>query len=331
MIAVNEALASQMSIRRITFFIGFTVVELTYGDGRTYARASLPAMVAGIPTSYHHKATSFMGEMRSLTMARFVDPQPEGGPLTQDLTNYLQPQHGGSLMPGVRVSTTTILTQMGSGGVSMGSTLGVGIQKHGMKCVTVSNDSFRILTQMNGMVGAPETPITFVTRADYSLQDLDRTDGQVWHPESPASQGRGIGTIVDRYLDLDIALVKLSDGVPFTNNVYFMAQPPRFLQRYNDVSGFYEVDGMSTGLSTLLLEAKEIAVAGGPGKYRFRDYYRLLSATNRMMAAGMCGAPIVDAVTGGVSGFFHLASPDNNFAVTEALDQLIDDGWSVIP
>jgi hypothetical protein len=73
------------------------------------------------------------------------------------------------------------------------------------------------------MVGAPETPITFVTRADYSLQNRDRTDGQVWHPESPASQGRGIGTIVDRYPDLDLALVELSDGVPFTNNVYFMA------------------------------------------------------------------------------------------------------------
>jgi hypothetical protein len=79
-------------------------------------------MVADIVTSYHHKATSFMGELRNLVMARFIDPQPPGAPVTQDLTNYLQPQYGGSLMPGVRVSTTTILTQMGSGRVSMGST-----------------------------------------------------------------------------------------------------------------------------------------------------------------------------------------------------------------
>ena len=38
MIAVIEALASQMSIQKIMFFIGFTVAELTYGDGRTYAQ-----------------------------------------------------------------------------------------------------------------------------------------------------------------------------------------------------------------------------------------------------------------------------------------------------
>jgi hypothetical protein len=88
---------------------------------------------------------------------------------------------------------------------------------------------------------------------------------------------------------------------------------------------------MSTGLITLVLEGKEIGGAAGPGEYTFRDYYRFLSQTNRVMAEDICGAPIVDVITGGVSGFFHLTSPDNNFAVTEALDQLIDDGWSVIP
>ena len=333
MIAVRETLQTQMNVRTIIFSTNFTVVELVYGDGRTYARASLPAWVAGIATSYHHKATPFLGEFNNLTRERFIDPQAQGASIKQDTTDYLRPQNGGTLMPGVRVSTTRVLTQTSSGGASKGSTLGLGLQRHGMKCVTVSNHSFQMQTEVDGKVRCPKSPTSDLKQADHGLQDVDKTDGMVWHPESPASGGKGIGLIVDRYLDLDIAMVKLSSGVPFTNRMYFLAERPRFLKRYEDVQlhEYYEVDGMSTGMITLQVIAKQLTVASKVGEHTFFDYFRVQGETNRTMAAGMCGAPIVDVNTGGVAGFFHLASLDNNFAVTEALDQLIDDGWTVIP
>lgn len=91
MIAVKEALDRMMNVRRIMFFQAFNVVELVVGDGRNYTHASLPGRVAGISTSYYHQETPFMDDMRDLTRARFINPQPRGGPIAQDTTNYLNP------------------------------------------------------------------------------------------------------------------------------------------------------------------------------------------------------------------------------------------------
>jgi hypothetical protein len=207
MIAVKEALDRMMNVRRIIFFQAFNVVELVVGDGRSYAHASLPGWVAGVSTSYHHQETSFLDDMRDPTFARFINPQPQGGPITQDTTNYLNPLYRVRpgepvLTPGMRVSTTTMTNaQTGQSGYRS-STLGVRIQKQGQPqgdyYVTVSDHSFRVSMQENG-------------------HTISKYDGKVWHPDdSTARNGQMIGHIVQIYPELDLSVVKLEPNVECT-------------------------------------------------------------------------------------------------------------------
>jgi hypothetical protein len=72
---------------------------------------------------------------------------------------------------------------------------------------------------------------------------------EVFHP---AADGDKIGDIVDRYLELDIAMVQLTPAhySHFSNQAYFQAEPPkRLADTSNLIKGtWFEVDGMSTGM-----------------------------------------------------------------------------------
>ena len=72
----------------------------------------------------------------------------------------------------------------------------------------------------------------------------------------PYPSGEKIGHIADRYPELDIAMVQLTPASSdrYTNRVYFQAEAPRRLAEVSDMvpGSWFEVDGMSTGLLSLL-------------------------------------------------------------------------------
>jgi hypothetical protein len=329
MIAVKEALDRVMNVRRIMFFQAFNVVELVVGDGRSYAHASLPGWVAGVSTSYHHQETPFLDDMRDLTRARFVNPQPQGGPITQDTTNYLNPLYRVRpgepvLTPGMRVSTTTMTNaQTGQSGYRS-STLGVRIQRQGQRqgdyYVTVSDHSFRVSMQENG-------------------HTISKYDGKVWHPDdSTARNGLMIGNVVQTYPELDLSVVKLESNVECTNSIYFMAERPMKLLKFDEVKfgDYFEIDGMTSGCMTVVMRAKSITSTPGPREHQFDNYSLSTGMSNVIMAEGMCGAPIVRVPDydgeggGGVLGFFHLGHGDSTWGATESIDNLINDGWKIV-
>lgn len=65
MVKVVSILADLVNVRRVNFFPHTIVVELVVGDGRVYARGSLPGIVAGLATTYHHASISFFDLVRS--------------------------------------------------------------------------------------------------------------------------------------------------------------------------------------------------------------------------------------------------------------------------
>lgn len=72
----------------------------------------------------------------------------------------------------------------------------------------------------------------------------------------PAPSGQKIGDIVDRYPELDIAMVRLTpaNSDRYTKMAYFQAKAPRRLAEVRDMAPgrWFEVDGISTGLLSLL-------------------------------------------------------------------------------
>ena len=72
---------------------------------------------------------------------------------------------------------------------------------------------------------------------------------EVFHP---AADGDKIGDIVDRYTELDIAMVQPTPAhfSHFSNQTYFQAEPPKRLANTANlvVGTWFEVDGMSTGM-----------------------------------------------------------------------------------
>jgi len=330
MIAVKEALDRIMNVRQIIFFQAFNVVELVVGDGRNYARASLPGRVAGIATWYYHQETTFPDNMRDLTRARFINPQPQGSSVTQDTTNYLNPLYrvrpgeAPVLTPGMRVSTTTMTNaQTGRSGYKS-STLGVCIQKQGQPqgdhYMTVSDHSFRISMQENS-------------------HNISKYDGKVWHPDdSTARNGQVVGNVVQTYPELDLSVIKLKPNVQCTNSIYFMAERPMKFLKFDEVKfgDYFEIDGMTSGCMTVMMHAKSITTTPGSREYLFDNYSLSMGVSNAIMAEGMCGAPIVRVPDcdgeggGGVLGFFHLGHDDNTLVATKSIDSLINDGWEVV-
>lgn len=76
MIEVIEALSTRANVRRVNFLPLMIVVELIHGDGRDYPRRSLPGIVAGVATTYHHGTLPFLDDMKYHNRERLLDPTP---------------------------------------------------------------------------------------------------------------------------------------------------------------------------------------------------------------------------------------------------------------
>jgi hypothetical protein len=74
MLQVTVVIAELGNIHKVNFFPTSIVVELVHGDGRVYPKTSLPGIVAGLCTTYHHAPTSFFEAMKDRTRERLLDP-----------------------------------------------------------------------------------------------------------------------------------------------------------------------------------------------------------------------------------------------------------------
>ncbi|CAI7665686.1 unnamed protein product [Penicillium discolor] len=68
-----KALKPLANVRAVVYLPLWTVVELEYGDNRVYERMSLPRIVAGRTTMYHHAEAPFYSLMKNLTATRQLD------------------------------------------------------------------------------------------------------------------------------------------------------------------------------------------------------------------------------------------------------------------
>jgi hypothetical protein len=139
--------------------------------------------------------------------------------------------------------------------------------------------------------------------------------GEVYHP---GYDGDKIGDVVDRYPELDIAMVQLTpaNSNRFSNETYFQAEPPRRLVESREIrrGTWFEVDGMSTGLLSFNFIGHTlqppISPPGHPSipflDWRLDFVTRIFGATNPTVMDGICGAPMVEERTGNVAGFFRL-------------------------
>jgi hypothetical protein len=306
---VISVLMQFVSIRKVHFFPTSIVVELVYGDGRVYTNGSLPAFMAGLWISYHHDSVPFFESMKDHTRERLLDPgrylPPLIGPLPQDRTNYLREPSWRILNPGVRVSTIPATGSRTYADAVQSTTCGILLRKGASMRISVANHGF--------LAG-----------------------DEVFHP---TADGDKIGDIVDRYPELDIAMVQLTPAhfSHFSNQTYFQAEPPRRLaDRSNLVRGtWFEVDGMSTGMLSFqyLRDTFECPVRppGHPPipvlQWKRDVAFRIFGASSPELIDGLCGAPFVETETGNVAGFFHLANGD--FAECVAIDDLVAEGWEV--
>ena len=159
---------------------------------------------------------------------------------------------------------------------------------------------------------------------------------EVFHP---TPDGDKIGDIVDRYPELDVAMVQLTPAhfSHFSNQTYFQAEPPkRLADRSSLVLGtWFEVDGMSTGMLSFqyLVNTFEYPVRppGHPPipvlQWKRDVTFRIFGASSPELMEGLCGAPFVEVETGNVAGFFHLGNGD--WAECAAVDDLVAEGWEV--
>ncbi|KAE8413254.1 hypothetical protein BDV36DRAFT_304269 [Aspergillus pseudocaelatus] len=306
-ITLLTALEPFANIRAILYLPNWTIVELRYGDGRIYEPQSLPGIVAGRTTLYHHAEGPFYHKMRSQTRARFIDPAQYMNSLDslpQDDSNYLRRV---CLTPGCRVESG--LSSPGSryGSVDSATTLGVKLRNvRGEEVVTVAHHGFLL-------------------------------SNEVHHPRIGEDM---IGTVSDTRPELDIAFVKLTPAASasFTNECNFQAEPPRSLMPGDmiEAGSWSEVDGMSSGLVSLMAYGKYFTAPVRPDGYPAIPFERwkalsvnaVFGAINSTISDGICGAPIVECESGGVTGFFHLSDGTNCLSVH--LDDLLAEGWQVV-
>ncbi|CAG8282784.1 unnamed protein product [Penicillium salamii] len=305
MVAVLEAIAPIAHVKAAIFLPIWTIFELETGDGRSYKKCSLPGVVAGRTALYHHDNSPVLGPMKSLTRPRLIDPSQESASEMQDNSNYLR--HS-ILTPGCRIESGFGLPGTPNESSNAATTCGIKIRNiAGEEVLTVSN---------HGFLASNEVYHPFITGGDL------------------------IGQVVDSRSELDIALVKLTpvSSSKFTNSCYFQAQPPsRLLEKSQITLGsWHEVDGMSSGLFSIMNAGvalmKPVRPIGHPEIYFSQWNVRLVNfmfgKVDQEISDGVCGAPIVDADTGGVAGFFHQA---NGFwGYSAVLDDLVAEGWEVV-
>ncbi|KAJ9487233.1 hypothetical protein VN97_g6072 [Penicillium thymicola] len=306
---VLTAIAPLARVRAATFFPAWTIFELEFGDGRSYEKQSLPGVVAGRTALYHHGDEPFSSTMRSLTRPRFIDPSlvSADGTTPQDDSNYLRRL---VLTPGCRVESGVGLPSTSTEFINAATTCGVKIRNLvGEEMLTVAHHEFL-------------------------------SSDEVYHPFIDGGDLDLIGEVVDDRPKLNIALIKLTPAASssFTNSYYFQAEPPTRLLEMSQMSqgSWSEVDGMSSGLFSMMNigthTMKPKRPAGHPEikfeEWEFRSADFIFGNVDRVTSDGVCGAPIVDIESGGVSGFFHLS--DGIFAFSATLDDLVAEGWALV-
>ncbi|PLB50792.1 hypothetical protein P170DRAFT_508920 [Aspergillus steynii IBT 23096] len=302
------ALKPLANIRGIIYLPNWTIVELRYGDGRIYEPRSLPGRVAGRTTLYHHAEKPFYDGMTSQTRARAIDPSRRtsiSGPLPQDDSNYLRRAY---LTPGCRVESGYGSAGSSTESVNCATTLGVKLRNmRGQEAVTVAHHGFLI-------------------------------SNDVYHPRASEDL---IGTIFDTRPELDIAFAKLTPAASasFTNACNFQAEPPQRLVPGDMIQAgsWSEVDGMSSGLVSLMAcgryDMEPARPVGHPEipfeRWNAQSINSVFGVINATISDGICGAPIVDCDTGGITGFFHLFDGTVN-CLSAHLDDLLAEGWQVV-
>lgn len=306
---ISFALNQLASVKRITYVWKFTIVELEV-DGRTYPDRSLPGVVAGCTTLYHHGLDPYWRGMSQ--QRKWIVPDPTMD--IQDVSNYLL-VGSRQLRPGVRLSSP-LYDINGQPQDSMSTTAGVLLR---------NGPSVRLTCALHGWPNSND----------------------VYHPQAPS--GQVIGTIKERYDAQDIGLVDLHPSIRFTNTSYFDAIPPRRLLTSEDRSStrgsWYLADGMSTGCVAMMQAGIIDELPPRPSGHVEISYtqwekessvysklYAMIGATGGVVdvADGLCGAPIVEdsAESQGVGGFFQFT--DGNYCIAPCLDQLVADGWSLL-
>ncbi|KAL6713932.1 hypothetical protein ACLMJK_008426 [Lecanora helva] len=307
---VVTTLNQLMNVKGVLFLPIHNVVELDSSDDRTYEPGSLPGIVGQRTTTYHHETEPFLQAMKNLQRergndpamyAQWVDVQQD---LPQDHTDYLA--NNGALTPGARVSSRFFTASGAPAPQIAATTAGVILRKGHQKRLTVANHGFL-------------------------------NSNEVYHPSH--TKGNMLGTIDDRIEELDVALVKLNPAFEqrTSNNPYFQAETPRRLVGSDEIiqGQWYEVDGMATGLMSLLNFGKHAKCPVRPGgfppfefsQWQVNTINRLFGASNDRMRDGICGAPIAGIGTGDVAGFFHLANAE--WAECATIDDLIALGWEL--
>ncbi|KAJ5657523.1 uncharacterized protein N7484_001172 [Penicillium longicatenatum] len=306
-IAMLVALAPLADVQAILYLPNWTIVELTHGDGRNYEPMSLPGVVAGRTTLYHHEPEPFYMAMKDKSRVRVVDPQQHmdaSRPLPQDDANYLRDSF---LTPGCRLECGFGDPGSANEFANVATTSGVRIvNSHGEYALTVVNHGFLL-------------------------------SNEVYHPRATANK---IGEVFDTRPELDISLVSLTPAATksYKNSSYFQAEPPRVLLEGNQIEQgtWSELDGMSSGLVTVMaygiMDMKPTRPPGHP-PIEFRNWRSytvssIFGGINSAISEGICGAPIVNCDTGGVGGFFHLFDETN--CLTAHLDDLVAEGWQIV-
>ncbi|ELR06124.1 hypothetical protein GMDG_01998 [Pseudogymnoascus destructans 20631-21] len=230
-IAILTALEPLANVRAIIYMPHWTIVELEYGDGRVYQPGSLPGTVGVRTTLYHHEEEPFYKTLSKMTCHRRLDPTQQSGasdPTPQDTTNYIQ--ECAFVSPGCRLESGLGMVGSQNERVNAATSAGVKLWNiNGKEALTVSHHGF-----LNSK--------------------------EVYHP---FASGVKIGEVFDERPELDISLVELVSDVSrkFRNDCYFQGETPKLLLRGSDIvkGSWFEVDGMSSGLVSLLTYAKPLA------------------------------------------------------------------------
>lgn len=300
-VAITGALQSVANIREVNFFPSSILVQLEVEDGRVYENWSLPYVVAGLPTTYHYDRTPFFAATKNHGRQQVFNPQSYLGLAELPQDRTNYLLQWRSLCPGVRVSEG------------------------------VSENEVR--SSSSGILLRKDNTLEFLTVANHRFP----SSGEVYHPDET---GDTIGHVVQRYPELNIAMVKLTpaNSNKFTNRIYFNADAPQKLMETNALrwGTFHKVDSMSAGLVPFLYMGhkmvKPIRPPGHPEVPVVQwENFRMFEAFGGISPAvqeGMCGAPFVESGTGNVSGFFHLANGD--YTECPAIDYLVEEGYEVV-
>ncbi|KAJ5184433.1 hypothetical protein N7491_007702 [Penicillium cf. griseofulvum] len=306
-VAFLKALEPLANVRAVVYLPSWAVLELECGDGRVYEPQSLPGVIAGRTTLYHHSQPRCYETTGNVTRARQLDPSQHVtifGPLPQDHYNYLQDSF---LSPGCRVESGYGLPGSRSESTASASSAGVKLRNlRGEEVLTVANHAFL-----------------------YS--------DEVYHPYVHHEK---IGDVIDTRPELDISFVKMTPAVSakFRNTCYFQAEPPKALLAgtYLKQGSWAEVDGMSSGLLSLCAFARRDEKPMRPPGYPETPFQQWQSFTlwaiwgvvDGPITDGVCGAPIVNCDDGAVTGFFHLYDGGRN-CLSPNIDDLIAEGWQI--